>query len=145
MGRHPIGIKTGCLITKIKKRITVIRDKDPLTEKIIGCAYKVHSELGPGFNEGIYHNALKVAFDQDELKYQTEKSYNVSFQGKHVGKLRLDLIVEDKVVIEVKAITGNVPAVFELQVLSYLKASGYKVGLLMNFGNKSCQVRRLMV
>ena len=145
MGRRPIGIKTGCLITKIKKQITVIKDKDPLTERIIGCAYKVHSELGPGFNEGIYHNALKVAFDENELKYQTEKSFNISFQGKRVGRLRLDLIVEDEVVIEVKAITGNVPAVFELQVLSYLKASGYKVGLLMNFGNKSCQVRRLMV
>jgi GxxExxY protein len=145
MGRHPIGIKTGCLITKIKKQITVIKDKDPLTERIIGCAYKVHSELGPGFNEAIYHNALKVAFDENELKYQTEKSFNISFQGKRVGRLRLDLIVEDEVVIEVKAITGNVPAVFELQVLSYLKASGYKVGLLMNFGNKSCQVRRLMV
>ena len=123
----------------------MIKDKDPLTEKIIACAYRVHSELGPGFTEGIYHNALKVAFDENELKYQTEKSYNVSFQGKRVGKLRLDLIVDDEVVIEVKAITGNVPTVFELQVLSYLKASGYKVGLLMNFGNKSCQVRRLMV
>lgn len=123
----------------------MIKDKDPLTERIIGCAYKVHSELGPGFNEAIYHNALKVAFDENELKYQTEKSFNISFQGKRVGRLRLDLIVEDEVIIEVKAITGNVPAVFELQVLSYLKASGYKVGLLMNFGNKSCQVRRLMV
>jgi len=144
-GKTPRKEKTGCLITWINKQIAVIKDKDPLTEKIIGCAYKVHSELGPGFSEGIYHNALKVAFDQNELKYQTEKSYNVTFQGKHVGKLRLDLIVEDKVVIEVKAITGNLPGVFELQVLSYLKASRYKVGLLMNFGNKSCQVRRLMV
>jgi GxxExxY protein len=123
----------------------VIKDKDPLTERIIGCAYKVHSELGPGFNETIYHNALKVAFDENGLKYQTEKSFNISFQGKRVGRLRLDLIVEDEVVIEVKAVTGNVPAVFELQVLSYLKASRYKVDLLMNFGNKSCQVRRLMV
>ena len=123
----------------------MIKNKDPLTERIIGCAYKVHSELGPGFNEGIYHNALKVAFDENDLKYHTEKSYNVSFQGKRVGRLRLDLVVEDQVVIEVKAVTGNVPAVFELQVLSYLRASGYKVGLLMNFGNKSCQVRRLMV
>ena len=123
----------------------MIKDKDPLTEKIIGCAYKVHNELGPGFNEGIYHNALKVAFEENELKYQSEKSFNVSFQGKHVGRLRLDLIVEDEVVIEVKALAGNVPAVFESQVLSYLKASGYKVGLIMNFGNKSCKVRRLMV
>jgi GxxExxY protein len=137
--------KIGCLITKMKKKITVIKDEDPLTEKIIGCAYKVHSELGPGFNEGIYHNALKIALEEDGLRLQTEKSFYVSFQGKHIGKLRLDLIIEDKVIIEVKAITGNIPTVFELQVLSYLKASGYKVGLLINFGNQSCQIRRLMV
>jgi hypothetical protein len=85
-----------------KKRIgyliTEIRDKDPLTERIIACAYKVHSELGPGFNEGIYHNALKIALEEDDLRFETEKSFYVSFQGKHVGKLRLDLIIEDKVI-----------------------------------------------
>ena len=123
----------------------MIKDRDALTEKVIACAYKVHSALGPGFNEGIYHNALKIALEEDGLRFQTEKSFNVSFRSKHIGKLRLDLIIEDTVIIEVKALTGNLPAVFELQVLSYLKASGHKVGLLINFGNKSCQVRRLMV
>jgi len=122
-----------------------MKDKDPLTEKVIACAYKVHSELGPGFNEGIYHNALKLALEEGGLRFQTEKSLSVSFRGKHIGGLRLDLVVEDKVIIEVKALTGNLPAVFESQILSYLKASGYRVGLLINFGNKSCQVRRLMV
>jgi len=129
----------------MKKQITVIKDRDLLTERIIACAYKVHSQLGPGFNESVYHNALKIALEEDGFKFQTEKSINVSFQDKHVGRLRLDLVVEDKVIIEIKALTGNIPAVFELQVLSYLKASGYKVGLLINFGNKSCKVRRLMV
>ena len=86
----------------------------------------------------------KIALKEQKLKYQTEKSFNIVYQGKDVGKLRLDLIIEDKVVTEVKALTGNIPTVFELQVLSYLKASGCKVGLLLNFGNKSCQVRRLM-
>jgi len=123
----------------------VIKNKDPLTEKIIACAYKVHSQLGPGFNENIYHNALKIALEERGLKYQTERSFNISFQGKDIGRFRLDLIIEDKVVTEVKALTGNIPTIFELQVLSYLKASGYKVGLLINFGNRSCQVRRLMV
>ncbi|MFH1397613.1 MAG: GxxExxY protein [Candidatus Omnitrophota bacterium] len=122
-----------------------IKTKDPLTEKIIACAYKVHSELGSGFNESIYHGALRIALEEQRLKYQIEKSFNISFHGKDVGKLRLDLIVEDKVIVEVKALTGNIPTVFELQVLSYLKASGYKIGLLINFGNKSCQIRRLMV
>ena len=123
----------------------MIKDRDPLTEKVIACAYKVHRELGPGFNEGIYHNALKLVLEEDGLRFQTEKSFNVSFRGKHIGRLRLDLVIENKVIIEVKALTGNLPAVFESQILSYLKASGYRVGLLINFGNKSCQVRRLMV
>lgn len=123
----------------------MIKEKDVLTEKIIACCYKIHSELGPGFNEKIYHNALKLVIEQEELKYQTEKSFNVLFQGKQIGKFRLDLIIEDRVVVEVKALTGNIPTIFELQVLSYLKASGYQIGLLINFGNKSCQVRRLMI
>lgn len=129
----------------IKNQITEIKNRDPLTERIIACAYTVHSELGPGFNEGIYHNALKIALKEKQLKFQTEKSFDVVFRGRDVGKLRLDLIVEDKVIVEVKALTGNIPTVFELQVLSYLKASVYKIGLLINFGNKSCQIRRLMV
>ncbi len=129
----------------IKKQITEIKNRDPLTERIIACAYKVHSELGPGFNENIYHDALKIALENQRLKYQTEKGFNVLFHGKDVGRLKLDLIIEDKVIVEIKALTGNIPTVFELQVLSYLKASGYKIGLLINFGNKSCQIRRLMV
>jgi GxxExxY protein len=88
---------------------------------------------------------LKLALEEDGLRFQTEKNFSVSFRGKHIGRLRLDLVIEDKVIVEVKALTGNLPAVFESQILSYLKASGYRVGLLINFGNKSCQVRRLMV
>jgi GxxExxY protein len=55
-------------------------DKDPLTAKIIGCCFKVHTELGPGFNEQIYHNALKLALNQAQLEYQTEKTFKVSYQ-----------------------------------------------------------------
>lgn len=129
----------------IKKQITELKEKDPLTERIIACCYKVHTELGPGFRENIYHSALEIALKQEGLAYQTEKDFTVSYQGKNVGKFRLDLIVEDRVIVELKALTGDIPTVFELQVLSYLKASGYKIGLLINFGNKSCQVRRLMI
>lgn len=122
----------------------MIGERGPLTEKIIACCYKVHSELGSGFNESIYHNALKVALEEQGLKYQTEKNFNVSFQNKNVGKCRLDLVIDNKVIVELKSLTGNIPVVFELQLLSYLKATGHKVGLLINFGNKSCQIRRLM-
>ncbi len=133
------------MIPEIKKQITEIRDRDPLTERIIACAYKVHSELGPGFSEKVYHNALKSILKEEGLNYETEKEYKVIFRSKQVGALKVDLSVEDKVIVEVKAITGNMPRVFEAQVLSYLKITGYNIGLLINFGNKSCQVRRMIL
>ena len=117
---------------------------DTLTERIIACSYKVHSNLGPGFNEKIYHNALKLSLQEEGLKYETEKQHIVHYQDREVGTLRIDLTVEGKVIVEVKAITGIMPKVFEAQILSYLKITGFKVGLLINFGNKSCQVRRLV-
>ena len=124
----------------------MIKEKrDPLTERIISCCFKVHSELGPGFPEKIYHNALKMVIKEDGLEYESEKEYEVHFHGKKIGKFRLDLVIKSKVIVELKAISGNFPVVFEYQLLSYLKASGIKTGLLINFGNKSCYVRRLMI
>lgn len=122
-----------------------MEERDPLTERIIACCFKIHSELGPGFNEKIYHNALQVALKDAGLKYDTEKEFSVFFQDKKVGSLKLDLMVQDEVIVEVKAITGNIPDVFKYQVLSYLKVSKLDVGLLVNFGNKSCQIKRLML
>ena len=116
--------------------------KDPLTEKIIACCFKVHNELGPGFAEKIYHKALMITFENAGLTYEAEKTFDVFFQEKKGGAFRLDLLVEGKVIVELKALTGNVPEVFKYQVLSYLKASGLHVGLLINFGNKSCHIKR---
>ena len=120
------------------------RDRDPLTERIIAACYQVHNELGPGFVERIYLSALKAALKKLELKYEQEKEFGVLFQGEKVGKFRADLVIEDKVIVELKALEGRMPKVFESQVISYLKASGLNVGLLVNFGNRSCEVRRLM-
>lgn len=119
--------------------------RDPLTEKIIACCFKVHSELGLGFNERIYHNALKIVLKEKKLKYQTEQYFPVHFENKKVGSLRLDLIIEGKVIVEVKAVSGYIPEVFKYQILSYLKVSNLHVGLLVNFGGKSCQVKRFVV
>lgn len=121
------------------------KPKDPLTEKIIACCFRVHNELGPGFAEKIYHKALMIAFEDADLAYEAEKTFNVFFQDKKVGSFRLDLLVEGKVIVEIKALTGNVPEVFKYQVLSYLKASGGHVGLLINFGNKSCHIKRFVI
>ena len=122
-----------------------MQEKDILTEKIIGCCYKVHNELGPGFNEKIYHNALKLTFKEETLEYQTEQYFDVSFQGNSVGNFKADLVVDNRVIVELKALAGNIPKIFESQILSYLKASGLKVGLLINFGNNKCQVKRYAV
>ncbi len=117
---------------------------DELTEKIIGACYEVHNELGPGFTERIYHNALKISLEKHSLEYVSEKSFPVKFQESLVGNFRIDLIVEDRVVIEIKALTSMIPKIFEAQLLSYLKAANLKVGLLVNFGNRKCQIRRLV-
>ena len=121
------------------------KPKDPLTERIIACCFSVHNELGPGFTERIYHKALMIALEDDRLEYEAEKSFEVFFQNKKVGSFRLDLLVEGKIIVEIKALTGNVPEVFKYQILSYLKASGLHVGLLINFGNKSCHLKRFII
>jgi GxxExxY protein len=120
-------------------------DRDPLTAKIIGVCYQVYNELGPGFIERIYLNAIKIALKRLDLNCEEEKEFSVSFRGERVGKFRIDLVIENKVIVELKAVEGRMPKIFEAQVISYLKASGLKVGLLVNFGNRSCEVRRLMV
>jgi GxxExxY protein len=120
-------------------------DRDSLTGKIIKACYQVHSQLGPGLAERIYVNSLKFEFANLELQYVTEKEFVVKYQNHNVGKFRVDLLVEDKVIVEIKAVEGKMPKIFESQVISYLKASGLNVGLLINFGNRSCEVRRLMI
>ena len=121
-----------------------MEDKDLLTEQIINCCYKVHNELGPGFKERIYHNTLMLFLKEEGLEYETEKRFELNVKGERVGSFKLDLIIEDKVIVELKAVTGYIPEVFKYQVLSYLKVSGLHVGLLINFGNKSCQVKRFV-
>ena len=119
-------------------------EKDKLTEQIIGCGFAVHRELGPGFPEKIYHNALQLALQKAGLAVDTGKRLGVSFGGARIGTFQVDLLVEERVVVEVKAVSGTMPKVFEAQVLAYLKAAKLPVGLLVNFGNTSCQVRRFV-
>jgi len=120
-------------------------NQDPLTAKIIEACFNVHNKLGPGFIERIYVNALKIALKELNLQYIEEKGFTVKYENQNVGKFRVDFLIEDKVIVEIKAIEGKKPKIFESQVISYLKASGLKVGLLVNFGNRKCEVRRLMI
>jgi len=121
-----------------------MEENDSITESIIGCCFEVHRQLGPGFNEKIYHNALKLLLDQKRIQYQTEKDFKIFYLNKKIGSFRADLIVENQVIVEIKSLAGNFPTIFEHQLISYLKASGLHVDLLINFGNKSCQVKRVV-
>ncbi len=117
---------------------------DKLTEKIIACCFKVHSELGPGFVERIYHCALKVALEEDGIDFDSEKDFSVFYQDQRVGSFRCDFFIENEVILEIKSVSGIMPILFQQQVISYLKASKSKVGLLVNFGGKSVVVKRLI-
>ena len=111
---------------------------------LIGCCFKIHKELGPGFNEKIYQNSLKILFENENIQFKMEKEFEVLYLNKKVGKLRVDMVIENTVLLELKSLTGNIAHIFEKQVISYLKASGLKIALLINFGNKSCQVNRFV-
>jgi len=115
-----------------------------LTSKIIDAALEVHKLLGAGYQEIIYHNALCLALNERKLKYSKEKEIKILFKDNLVGIHKLDLIIEDKVVVELKAVIGEMPDVFRAQVISYLKASNLEIALLINFGNESLDVKRLV-
>ena len=121
-----------------------MEESHSITKRIIGYCFEVHKEIGPGFNEKIYHNPLKLLFEQKGFRYETEKEFEVFYLNKKVGSFRTDLIVENQVIVEIKSLAGNIPIIFEHQLISYLKASRLHVGLLINFGNKSCQVKRVV-
>jgi GxxExxY protein len=106
-----------------------------LTAKIIDCAYKVHRELGFGFLESIYQNALVIELTKAGLQSEREKRIQVYYGGKVVGDFIADILVEGKVILELKSVSQVHPA-HEAQLINYLKATGMNVGLLINFGEK---------
>ena len=115
-----------------------------ITGKIINAALEVYNTLGPGYQEIIYHNAMIIALRERGSKCESEKEFNIIFKSKIVGIHYLDLVVEDKVIVELKAVIGEMPEIFKAQVISCLKASGLEVALLINFGNDFLDVKRLV-
>lgn len=98
-----------------------------LTERIIGCAIEVHRELGPGLLEATYESALCVELETQGHRFRRQVVFPVLYKGHGIGEYRLDLIVEDAVVVEIKSVE-RFDSIFEAQVLSYLRVSGKKVG-----------------
>lgn len=106
---------------------------DELTEKIIGAAVEVHKTLGPGLLESIYEQALCIELESRNIPFQRQAAVDVHYKGHLLQGQRLDLIVGGEVVVELKSLT-SLPEVAFAQVLSYLKATGLKRALLINFG-----------
>ena len=113
-----------------------------ITEIILGCCFDVMKELGSGFLESVYKNALFVSLTEKGLKVETEKRFDVIFHGKKIGLYIADLIVEDVVTVELKCCAQICPE-NQAQLINYLKVSGITVGLLVNFGKRKLEFKRL--
>ena len=114
-----------------------------LTHKIIGCAMKVHSTLGTGFQEIIYQKALAIEMQKQNLSFGREIEMTIFYDGIDIGKRRVDFFVEEKIMVEIKAII-ELEDVHLAQGINYLEAYNMEIGLLLNFGSKSLAFKRLL-
>ena len=114
---------------------------ESLTHAIIGCAFEVSNGLGHEFLESVYENAMIIALEDAGISVESQKPIDVRFRGRSVGNFFADLVVEDKVIVELKAASVLTPA-HQAQVINYLNATGYQVGLLLNFGKPKLEYRR---
>jgi GxxExxY protein len=115
-------------------------EKDPLTYTVIGCAMKVHNALGNGFQEVIYQRCLQIELEKANLKFAREVEQNIYYDGLAVGTRRADFIIEEKLVVEIKAII-NLEDVHLAQAKNYVVAYDFNQGLLINFGSTSVQYK----
>lgn len=114
-----------------------------LTHKIIGCSMEVHSILGNGFQEVIYQRALAIEFDKQTVSFSREVEMPIFYKELSVGTRRVDFFIEDKVLVEIKAVI-QLDDVHLAQALNYLEAFNREIGLLINFGSRSLQFKRLL-
>lgn len=108
------------------------RKYDAVTSAVIGAALEVHRILGPGFLESVYEEALAIELELRGIPFNRQRIISVSYKGKPIGEGRTDFIIEDSLIVELKAAERVLP-IHQAQVLSYLKATGCRLGLLINF------------
>jgi GxxExxY protein len=114
-----------------------------LTGKIIGCAMEVHKFLGNGFQEFIYQRALAIELKNEGIEFSREHEMDIFYKGEKIGKRRVDFFIENKIMVELKAVI-QLEDVHFAQAINYLEAYKMSVGLLINFGSKSLQFKRVM-
>jgi len=114
-----------------------------ISRDIIGAAIKVHKTLRSGYTENIYHRALEHELELREIPYETEKDIKIIYKGKIIGDYKIDLLINDRIVVELKAVQEFCNAHIS-QVISYLKATRLNVGLLLNFSKSKLEIRRVV-
>jgi len=119
-------------------------EDEELTYKIRGCVYEVYRELGSGFLEKVYENALALELKKNGLKVDKQHAIEVSYKDSIVGEFAIDLLVESRVIVELKAVNKLLP-IHEAQLLNYLKVTNKKLGLLVNFYYPKAVVRRVIL
>ena len=134
-------IRTFSLESMGRKRVG--HQFESLSRKIIGAAIKVHKELGPGFMESLYEEALKIELSEDGMNHESQKEIKIFYHNQEIGTHRLDLLVENAIVVELKAVQ-DLADIQYAQVRSYLKATGLKVGLLLNFAKPTLEIKRIV-
>lgn len=112
-----------------------------LAYQIVGCFYEVYNSLGPGYKEIIYHNALGIEFIENKIIFEEEKKIAIFYHNKKVGIYVPDFVIDDKIIIEIKAV-DIMSKVYEEQLYSYLKGSEYELGYLVNFGSEKIDIKR---
>jgi GxxExxY protein len=117
---------------------------EKITHDIIGAAFEVHNTLGCGFLEKVYENALVYELKQAGLKTETQKEFKVPYKKIAAGNYIADIVVEGKIILELKAVE-EISKIHQAQLLNYLKASGYQVGLILNFAKTKLEYKRLVM
>ena len=125
-------------------KIDLADEHGDLTEQIIGCAIKVSNGLGVGFLEKVYENALVHELRKSGLSVEQQKSMSVSYDHVVVGDYLADIVVESAIVVELK-VASEITTIHEAQLMNYLRASGVRVGLILNFGESRLGIRRRVV
>ena len=116
---------------------------DSLVNDIISCAYAVERKLGSGFLEKIYEKAIAIELSDFGLKIDIQKPIKVTYNGQFIGDFIADIIVEDEIILELKAVK-KLEVIHFAQCLNYLKATGMKLGLVINFGGDAVKVKRIV-
>lgn len=116
---------------------------EELSYNLRGMFFKIYNEIGPGFKEDTYVRALLKLLDEKSIVYEREKQFKINFKDTEIGTTQIDLVIDDKIIIEVKATNIN-NSVFEKQILSYLKSTGLSLGFLVNFGMNRLFIKRFI-